>query len=133
MRESYLNILTFNMYDRIDDIIRHLIVKQILQTVSAQNPPAVIHDGQSAVQISIIAEHRLDDIIMEPIVLKERSIRLEVYVCTRLIVRRFSHVPLGQSALEYRFPHLSVAIRTHLEVKTERIDSLDSHALLKSL
>ena len=87
MRESYLYILSLKMDYRIDAVVCHCIVEQILKSVAAQDSPAVIHYGKPRVQISVIAEHRLYEIVVERIVLEQRGIRLEEDIRAVLVLR----------------------------------------------
>ena len=46
MGEGNLDIVTLQMDDGIERIIGHTVLEQILQSVTRQDAPAIIHDGE---------------------------------------------------------------------------------------
>ena len=55
MGKGNLHVLSFQVDNRIKGIIGHAIAQQVFQSVSRQDATPVIHDGQSCVQISVVA------------------------------------------------------------------------------
>ena len=129
MRESYLNIFAFDVDYRVECVCGHIILQEILKSVSGEDAPSVVHDGESGVEICIIAEHSLHDIIMEGVVFEERSIRLKVDVSAGFILCRLSGVADDDAFLKLCRAHLSVTIRAYFEVSAEKVDSLDAHTV----
>ena len=129
MGEGNLDILALHVDDVVEAFIGHIIAQQILQTMAAQDAAAIVHDGESGVQISIVAEHRFHEIIVEGIVLEECIIRLEEDKGTVLVLSIFRRVALQNTFLKLQMAHLTVAVRLYLEVGTEGIDRLHTHTI----
>ena len=136
--KGYLDILALQVDDGIKAIVGHAIGKQILQTIARDNAATIIHDGQTRVQVGIVAEHVLDDLVAIRIVLKQRVVGLEHDIGARLVIRGLSNVALEDTTLEDHLAYLSVTIAMGFEMGTQEVDSLDtdtihSHRLLKGL
>ena len=129
MGEGNLDVLALHVDDVVEAFIGHIITQQILQTMAAQDAAAIVHDGESGVQISIVAEHRFHEIIVEGIVLEECIIRLEEDKGTVLVLSIFHRVALQNTFLKLQMAHLSVAVRLYFEVGTEGIDRLHTHTV----
>ena len=136
--EGYFNILSFHVDDGIQRVDGHVVRQEILQSMPAEDTPSVVHDGQSRIQVSIVAEHFLHDVIMETVVLEECIVRFEVDVCAVLIRRLLRFVASDVAFLKRKFTHLAVTEALHLEMGTECIDgfhtdTVQSDALLEGL
>ena len=127
--ERNLDVFALEVYYRVDAVGGHRVVEQVFKSVAAQNPASVVHDGQSCVQVSVVAQHRLHEVVVERVVLEERVVGHEVYVSTCLVLRFLGLVALQHAALEYRRAHCSVAVRPHLEPGAQRVDGLDAHTV----
>ena len=68
MSKGYFYIVALKMYYRIKSIASHTILQQILQTMTRQNATTIIHNGESDIQVSIVAQHILHDFIVKLIV-----------------------------------------------------------------
>ena len=97
--------------------------------MTTENAPSVIHDGETSVQVSIVAEHVFYDIIVETVLLEQRIVRFEIYVGTCFVLRIFCDVRLQDASLESCLTHLSVTIAGHLEMRTQRIHRLYTHTI----
>ena len=98
--ESNLNILSLHVNDRIQWINSHIISQKVLQTMSTKYTTAVVHDGQSCIQIGIVTEHLLYYIIMEAIIFEERCIWFKVDIGTILVRRLLCFVALEVTFLK---------------------------------
>ena len=94
MGEGYLDIVAFEVDNGIEGVIGHAVFQQVLQSVTRENAPPVVHDGKSGIQIGVVAQHVLHNVVMKPIVLEELGIvvGLEVDIGTAFVVRLFRHV-----------------------------------------
>ena len=86
MGESNLYILAHDMNDRIQAVVGHIVVQQVFKTITALYAATIIHDGQSRVEVGIVAQHHLYDLAMEGVVLGESVIRLKIDVCTLSLI-----------------------------------------------
>ena len=138
VRESNLYVLTFQVDDGIDALGGHLVVEQILQSVAAEDAPTVVHDGQTGVQIGVVAEHRLHDVVVETVVLEQRGVGFKEDVRSRLVLRGHRAVGLQHAALERHAAHLALAVAASLKTRAQGIhgfhaDTVQSDRLLESL
>jgi len=129
MCEGDLDILTLDMDDGVKAVYGHVVVEQIFQSVAALDTPTVIHDGQSGVEIGVVAQHGLHDFVVELIVLEQGVVGLEedertvLVGCFRGLVAEF--LSFGK----LNGPHLAVSEAPHLELGAEGIDGLHAHAV----
>ena len=65
MREGNLDVLTLHVYDGIERFGGHRVCEQVGESVARHDSPTVIHDGQTGVEIGIVAEHRLHEVVMK--------------------------------------------------------------------
>src|SRR5574344_2080707 len=107
--EGNLDVLALEVDDRIETVTRHRVVEKIFESVATKDAPSVIHDGKPRVEISVVAEHGLDNVVMEGVVEKQRVIWFEEDIRTVLIVRGISIVALQYSLFECSGAHLTVA------------------------
>ena len=129
MREGNLDIVALQMDDGIEGIAGHTVLQQILQTSAGEDATTVVHNGQSRIQISIVAEHILHDLIVIGIVLEKRIVRLEEDVGTVLILRGFRHITYQHATLKDGLAHLPFTIAAHLESAAQGIHGLHTHAV----
>ena len=129
--KGYLDILALQVDDGVERVVGHAILQQILQTMTAQYTPAVIHNGQSRIQIGVVAEHVLHNVVVELVTLEEFviSVRLEIDVCAVLVFRLFRNIVDELSLLESGFSHDSIAKGVHLKMRTQRINGLHAHTI----
>ena len=129
MRKGYLDVIALQMNNGIEGIAGHAVLQQILQTSAGEDAATVVHDGQTRIQVSIVAEHILHDLIVIGVVLEERIVRLEEDVGTVLILRGFRHITYQHASLKNGLAHLPVTIAAHLETAAQGIDGLDTHTV----
>ena len=84
--KGHLYIVTLKMYDRIEGVTGHTVFQQILQSMTREYSPTIIHYCQSNIKICIITEHILHNLIMELIVMEHRWVGLEIYKCAVLVL-----------------------------------------------
>ena len=108
MGKGNLDIFALHVDNLIETLVGHIIGQEILQTMTAEDAATIVHDGESGVQISIVAEHRLHEIIVERIVLEQGIIRFEEDEGTILVLRIFGLVALQDTFLKLQMAHLAV-------------------------
>ena len=84
--EGNLNVLALQVDYRIERVVGQAVFQEVFKSVSRENAPTVVHDGQAGVQVGVVAQHRLHDVVVEAVVLKHRVVGLEIDVCARLVV-----------------------------------------------
>ena len=109
MGKGYLNILALHVNNLIETLIGHIVAQKVLQTMTAEDTATIVHDGETCIQISIVAEHRLHDVIMETVVLEKRIVWFEKDESTILILRLGSLVFQEITALENKMAHLAIS------------------------
>ncbi len=87
MGESYLDVLALHVNNLVEALVGHIVLQEVLQAMTAQDTATIVHDGKPRVQVSIVAKHRLHDVIVETIVLEERIVWLEEDVGTIFVLR----------------------------------------------
>ena len=140
MRKGYLNVFALHVDDRVEAVVGHVVGEQVFQTVARKDAAAIEDDGQSGVQIGIVAEHRFHDVVVELVVLEQcfAVVGLEIDVSTILVVGLTCLVVGEHTTFEVEFAHLSVTERLHFEVAAQEVHGLhayaiQSHRLLESL
>ncbi len=131
MRERDLYILSPHVDDRIERFLRHVVDKQVFQSVPAQYAPSVIHDGETGVEVGVVAKHGLHDVIMEGIVLEEvgTAVGLEEYVRSILVVGVACLIAFQHAFLKHEVPDFPVAEAHHLKTCAKGIDGLHADAV----
>ena len=97
--------------------------------MTRQDATPVIHNGQTRIQVGVVAQHVLHDVVVEGVVLEQRVVRLEIDIGTILVLSVLSGIALQNAALESGATHLAVTIAGYLEMGTQRIDGLDTHTI----
>ena len=90
---------------------------------------AIVHDGKTGVQISIVAKHGFHDVVVEGIVLEEGVIRFEEDEGTILIFSILGNIALQDTFLKLQMAHLAVAERLYLEMGAEGVHRLHTHSV----
>ena len=116
MSEGYLDILTLEMDDRIESVIGHTVIQQVLESMTGENAPVIIHNGKTCIQIGIVTEHILHDIILEPVVQEKCIVRLKKDECAVFVLRIFCYVTRHHTLLKGCPAHLSITIASDLEM-----------------
>ena len=133
-----LNVFSFHVYDGIEPVVGHVVVEQVFQSVSAQDAPSVIHDGQPRVQVGIVSQHCFHDVGMKLVAFEERVVWFEEDEGSVFVVRGLCVVREQLSAFENQVSHLAFSEALHLEVSAQCVHrlhthSVQSHRLFKSL
>ncbi len=118
MGKRDLDVLALDMHNGIKRVGGHVVNQQILQSVAALDAPAIVHDGQARVEVSIVAEHIFHDFIVERIVLKQRVVRLKIDISTVFVVAFFCYILLEDATLERKLAYLSLTVASHDEMGT---------------
>ena len=128
MGEGYLDVVALQMDNGVQGIVRHAVLQQVFQPVTRQDATTVIHDGQAGIQVGVVAQHVLDDVVLELVVLEQLGVGIGLEEDERavLVLRILGGVADEFSAFEGGTAHLAVAIAGHLEVRAQRIDGLDT-------
>ena len=129
MGKGNLDVFALHVDNLIKTLVGHIIGQEILQTMTAEDAATIVHDGESGVQISIVAEHRLHEIIVERIVLEQGIIRFEEDEGTVLVLGIFRNIALQNTFLKLQMAHLAVAERLYLEMRAEGIHRLHTHTV----
>ena len=127
--ECYLDILAPHVDYRVERLGSHLIFQQVLQSVARDDAPAVEHYSQPGVQIGIVAEHRLNDVVLEGVTLEERIVRLKVDIRAPFVLGGSGLVAYKLATLKASGPHVAVAVGAHLKVGRKEVDGFDTHAV----
>ena len=129
MGEGNLDIVTLQMDDRIERVVRHTILQQVFESMTTEDATPVIHNGQARIQIGVVTEHVLDNVVLEPIIPEQRVVGFEIDVRAVLVLRILRLVGLQDTTLEGRATHLALAIAGHFEVGTQGIHGLHTHTV----
>ena len=129
MREGNLDVFALKVNYRVKTVVRHVVVKQIFQTVARQYSAAVVHNCKAGVEVCVVAQHNLDEFAVKLIVLEQSVVGLKEDVRSVLVLRVLGLVGCQHAFLECCRAHLSVAVRAHLEVRAQGVYRLCSHAV----
>ena len=70
MGQGDLDILAREVDDRIERFDGHIVGQQVVQTVLRQVFLAIIHQGETRVEVGIVAHHGFDELVAEVVVLE---------------------------------------------------------------
>ena len=128
--DGNLYILSLEMDYRIKRLLGHVGPQKVEQTVARHEPLTVEHDGQTGVEVGVIAQERHYKLVVIVIVAENGVVRGELHKCTVGLVGRFL-VGLHQqlSAAELGTAHKAVAVTLYDERIAQRIHGLDTHAV----
>ena len=70
MGERNLNILAFEVNDRVERIYRHIVGQEVEKTILGGIFVAVVIECESSIEVGIVAHHGLDELIAEVVVLE---------------------------------------------------------------
>ena len=131
MGEGYLDVVALHVDYGVETGGGHIVGEEVLQTIATGNATTIIHDGESLIEIGVVAEHRLYDVVVELVVLEQgvAVVGFEENECAVLIGGGSGGVASELALLEHEMAHLAVAIGLHLEVATEEIDCLDADTI----
>ena len=92
MGKGHLDIVTLQMDDGIQRVVGHAVFQQIFQSMTRENTTTIVHDGQTRVQIGVVAQHVLHNVVLELIVLEQRVVGFKVDVRAVLVLRLLCRV-----------------------------------------
>ena len=118
MREGNLDVIANHMNNRVQSVGCHVVVEQIFQPVTAFDTPSIVHNGESGIQIGIVAQHGFHDIIVERVVLEQRVVRFEINIGTGFILRFIGQIGLNLTFFKRDGANFSFSVRLHLEMCT---------------
>ena len=123
------DVLALQMDDGVERVVGHSVFQQVFQAVARQDSPTVVHNRQTRIQIGIVAQHRFDDVVVERVVFEKRVVGFEEDERAVFVLRRLGGVARHNTSFEGDAAHLSVAIGTSLEARTQEVHRLDAHAV----
>ena len=129
MGEGDLDVLAHDVDDGVEFRRRHVVLQQVFQAVAALDAPPVVHDGESGVEVGIVAEHGLYELFVELVVFEQRVVGAEEDVSSVFILRVGGFVADEFSFLEGERPDLSLSVAFHLKAGAEGVDGLHAHAV----
>ena len=114
--ESNFDVFAFQVDYGIETVARHVVVEQVFKSVAAKYASAVVHNGKPRVEIGVVAEHRLNYVVVELIIEEKRGVGFEEYECSVFVVSRLGSVGCQLPLFECCLSHRSVAVGAHFEV-----------------
>ena len=129
VRESHLDILALQVDDRIERVVGHAVLQQVLQSVTAEDAATIIHNGQTSIQVGIVTQHILHDVVVERILFEQCIVWLKIDIGTILVLGILCIIRLQDASLKGGTTHLTIAIAGYLEVSTQRIDCLHTYTI----
>ena len=143
MGERNLYIFSFQVDNRIERVGTHVLRQQVEQAVLRSVLTPVVEQGETRIQIRIVAHHLLDIIVAEMVVLKQplAVVRRELNQRAALLAAVIVHHPRvahQMPLMEDRLARLALAERLHGEVHRQgihrfRTHAVQSHGLLERL
>ena len=92
MRKGHLDIVALQMDNGVQRVVGHAVFQQIFQSMTRENTTTIVHDGQTRVQIGVVAQHVLHNVVLELIVLEQRVVGFKVDVRAVLVLRLLCRV-----------------------------------------
>ena len=119
--ERYLYVLSFQVDNRVERVGTHVLRQQVEQAVLRSVLTPVVEQGETRIQIRIVAHHLLDIIVAEMIVLEQplAVVRRELNQRAALLAAIVVHHPRvahQMPLMEDRLARLALAERLHGEV-----------------
>ena len=129
MGKGNVDAVAFEMHNRVKSWCCHRIVEQVLKTISADDTAAVVKDGESCVQVRIVAQHVVDKFALELEVKEQILVWFEIDVSTVFFFGRLLGFRNEFSAIKDGFAHQAVAITARHELSAQRIDGFQTHTV----
>ncbi len=127
--EGNLYVLARKMDDGIERLVVHAVVQQVAQSFAREDAPAVEQDGETRVQISVVAQHRLHKLVVELVVLEKGGVGFEIDVRAVLLLRVLRCVALQHALRKNNAVHLPVAVGARLEASAQGVHRLQTHTI----
>ena len=127
--EGDFDVLTDEMDNRVKPRVGHVVVEQVHEAVPAHDAAAVVIDGKAGVEVSVVAEHRLDELGTVTVAHEERVVGFEEHIRAVLLRRVLLRVTDQLAALEDGGAFFPVAHAGRHEAGTQRVYRLRAHAV----
>ena len=129
MGEGYLDVLPFQVDNRVERGGGHGVVEQVDQSVARHDAVSVVDDGKARVQVGIIAQHRFYEFRAEAVMLEKGAVRFEEDVGAGRFLGIRGRVALQDAFGKNGLTHFPVAIAAYDETCAQGIDRLDADAV----
>ena len=80
MGEGYFDVLALEVDDVVEALAGHVVLQQVLQAVAREDALSVVDEGQSRVEVGVVAQQVLHELVLEAEADEQRVVRLEVDV-----------------------------------------------------
>ena len=129
MRERNVDSLTLQMHDGIETLLRHIVVEQILKTIARDDAAAVVEDGETRVQIGVVAQHIADKLIVELEMEEQRRVGFKIDICTVLLLCVALVFANEFATFERGFMESAIAMTTRYKLLAECVDGFQTHTI----
>ena len=129
VREGYLDVFSFQVYDVVKAFAGHVVFQQVLQSVAGNYALSVVNKGKPRIQVGVVAQQRFYKLVLEGIVVEERVVRLKEDISSVFFRRILGCVAQQRSSFKDGGAYLAVAVAAYLETVAQRIDRLDTHTV----
>ena len=129
MGESYFDVLALEVDDVVEALAGHVVLQQVLQAVAREDALSVVDEGQSRVEVGVVAQQVLHELVLEAEADEQRVVRLEVDVGAGFLRGVLGDVALQHAPFEHHGTDLAVAVAAHLEPRAQRVHRLDAHTV----
>ena len=127
--KGYVDVGPRQVYNGVQTGGGHVVVEQVLKSVAAQYAPPVVKDGKSGVEVGVVAEHVLNKLTVEAVVLKQRTVWFKKYVSAVFLLARTLFVAHEHTFLKYGLMHLAIAHTACYKAARQGINSLQAHTI----
>ena len=126
MCKGDFDALTLDVYDGVERFVGHLVGEEVFQSVAADDALSVVKDGQSGIEVGIVAEHVLDEFRMETVSDEECRVRFEGDERAVLLLGLSGFVVDEPSLFECGAMEFAVTVGACGEFQCQGIDRLQS-------
>ena len=127
--KSDVDAFSLEVHYRIESLRGHVVGEKIFQTVARDDATTIVENGESRVEIGVVAEHRLDEFAMKAIVEEELRIGFKVDKRTIFLFGISRNVRHELSTLKSGFAILTIAMSASNKFLRKRIDSFQTHTI----
>ena len=117
------------MYDGVERFVGHLVGEEVFQSVAADDALSVVEDGQSGIEVGIVAEHVLDELRVEAVSDEECRVGFEGDERAVLLLGLSGFVVYEPTLFECGAVELAVTVGACGEFQCQGIDRLQSDAV----
>ena len=129
MGEGYFDVLAFQVDNVVKALAGHIIFQQIFQTVTRDNALAVVDEGQTCVQVSVVTQQCFYKLVLEAVVEEQGVVRLEEDVGTGFFLCVFGSVALQYAPFEDGSAYFTVAVAADFEMAAQCVDGFDTYTV----